>query len=194
MKENDYISPFIFGTSLIVVIFVFALILPKYRSDVINFGLFIATVALAVIAYIQINALRDQANADFILKFNRGFFDNNITKKIIPIIEEKTPLLKENGGSLSDYDLDDFLGYFELMSKFEKNGIIDLELIDETFGHYISLSWQNEEISKYIDELRKDTKDNRYYEQFENLAKRIIKIENLHRKNEQRTRRLNNSL
>jgi len=60
------------------------------------------------------------------------------------------------------------------MSWYEKKGIIDFELIDETFGHYISLAWQNDEIKEYIEKLRKDSKDPRYYKSFEELAIRII--------------------
>jgi hypothetical protein len=63
------------------------------------------------------------------------------------------------------------------MSWYEEKGIIGFDLIDETFGHYISLAWQNKEIRKYIEELRESTKDQRYYKPFENLANRIIEIE-----------------
>ncbi len=137
-------------------------------------GLVIATVALVVIGYIQLPALREQANADFLLKFNRDFFDNEINKKIIPAIEENEILLKKTGGEFTEYQLDDYLGYYELMSQYEKKGIVDFELIDEMFGHYISLAWQNNEIKEYIEELRKNTKDPRYYKPFEELAIKII--------------------
>jgi hypothetical protein len=137
-------------------------------------GLFIATVALGVIAYIQLKALREQANADFLLKFNRDFFDNEINKEIIPAIEENKKLLEKTGGEFTEYQLDDCLGYYELMSQYEKKGIVDFELIDEMFGHYIFLAYQNKEIKEYIEELRKNTKDPRYYKPFEDLAIRII--------------------
>jgi hypothetical protein len=177
MKAKSKILLWIIGLFFICFIIIIAYFLPGHSNEIINLGLVMATVALAIIAYNQLNALREQANADFLLKFNRDFFNNEITKKIIPLFEENKPLLNENGGVLSEYDLDDFLGYYELMSWYEEIGIIDFGLLDETFGHYISMAWQNKEIKKYIEGLRESTKDPRYYKPFENLASRIIDIE-----------------
>jgi hypothetical protein len=83
-------------------------------------------------------------------------------------------VLKEKGGEFTHFQLDDYLGYFELMSWYDKKGLIDFELVDENFGRYISLAWQNEEIKKYILQLRNDTKDPRYYKPFEDIAIKII--------------------
>jgi hypothetical protein len=68
-----------------------------------------ATTALALTAYIQLKALREQANADFLLKFNREFFVNEINQQIIIAIEEKKELLIINKGKFTDYQLDDYL-------------------------------------------------------------------------------------
>jgi hypothetical protein len=170
--------PFIIAFCSIAVITIVALRSKCLQNEIINWGLFVATISLATIAYIQLKALREQANADFLLKFNREFFGNDINQQIIVAIEENRYVLKENNGEFTAYELDDYLGYYELMSWFEKRGFIDFEIIDEMFGHYISLAWQNKEIEKYIDELRADTKDPRYYKPFEDLAKRIIEREN----------------
>jgi hypothetical protein len=191
MKTCNKRLPYNVFLVLISIILTIALISTYFKGDAINISLFtaitniflfLATVALAFIAYIQLKALREQANADFLLKFNRDFFNNEVTRKIIPLIEENRPILKRNSGIFSEYDLDDYLGYYELMSWYEEKGIIDFDLIDETFGHYISLAWQNKEIKEYIDELRETTKDQRYYKPFENLANRIIEIEKGFRK------------
>jgi hypothetical protein len=65
---------------LIIIILAIALISTYFKGEIINISLFtaitniflfLATVALAFIAYIQLKALREQANADFLLKFNR---------------------------------------------------------------------------------------------------------------------------
>jgi hypothetical protein len=191
MKTCNKRLPYNVFLVLISIILTIALISTYFKGDAINISLFtaitniflfLATVALAFIAYIQLKALREQANADFLLKFNRDFFNNEVTRKIIPLIEENRPILKRNSGIFSEYDLDDYLGYYELMSWYEEKGIIDFDLIDETFGHYISLAWQNKEIKEYIDELRETTKDQRYYKPFETLANRIIEIEKGFRK------------
>lgn len=136
-----------------------------------------ATAALAIIAYVQLKALRIQANADFLFRFNREFFANTTNQNIIIAIEENKKILKINTGEFTEYEIDDYLGYYELIAWYEKKGLIDYELIDEMFGHYISLAWQNKEIQNYINELRKSTNDLRYYKPFENLAIRIINTE-----------------
>ncbi len=177
INVHKKLLPYVVAVCFIIATTLSVSISTSYKSEIINMGLFIATVALTLIAYIQLKALRGQANADFVLKFNREFFDKETNQKIITLIEEKRNLLKQNDGDFSDYQLDDYLGYFELMSWYEKKGIIDFELIDEMFGHYISLAWQNEEIKKYIDELRDSTKDPRYYKPFEDLAVKIIQKE-----------------
>ena len=172
------ILPFTVAIIVIATILIFAAQSECYKNEIINVGLFMATAALALTAYIQLKALRKQANADFLFKFNREFFADIINQGIIVAIEEKKLLLIVNKGEFTYYQLDDYLGYYELMAWYIKKDLLDYELIDEMFGHYISMAWQNEEIRNYIDELRASTKDPRYYKPFEELAKRIIMTEN----------------
>ena len=182
MKRANRILISAIAVFVVIAVTIAVLLSECHKANIINWGLFIATVALATIAYIQLNALLEQANVDFLFRFDREFFGREINQKIIAAVEEEKKILKENGGEFTAYQIDDYLGYFELMSHYEKRGFIDFELIDETFGHYISLIWQSEEIRNYIDELRDETKDPRYYEPFEKLAIRIIKKENEIRK------------
>lgn len=166
--------PFICAACFVVAVSIIALSVCRYKTDIINWGIFVATVSLATVAYVQLKALRQQATADFLLKFNRDFFGSNINQQIIIAIEEKKKLLKANRGKFTEYELDDYLGYYELMAQYEKKGLLDFELIDEMFGHYIVLAWKNREVKKYIKELRKETNDPRYYEPFQHLAMRLI--------------------
>ena len=48
------------------------------------------------------------------------------------------------------YEIDDFLGYFEDVGKFEKKGFIKIEDVYDSFGWYISIVWKNKEIEKYL--------------------------------------------
>jgi hypothetical protein len=175
--------PWIIAACFIAVVIILASVSKNNKNEIINMGLVIATVALAIIAYIQLTALRVQANADFLFRFNRDFFHNKTNQSIIIAIEEKNNLI--SNGKFTEYDIDDYLGYYELMAWYEKKGLIDFDLIDEMFGHYISLAWQNKEIKEYINKLRSDTSDPRYYEPFEKLAIRIIKREKVVRKSQQ---------
>jgi len=48
------------------------------------------------------------------------------------------------------YEIDDFLGYFEDVGKFEKKEFIEIEDVYDSFGWYISKVWKNKEIEKYL--------------------------------------------
>lgn len=177
LKALERAFPYFVTSCFIIIVGIAVLLTRCYKNETINFSLFVATAALALIAYIQLKALRQQATADFLLRFNREFFDKSTNQGIIIAIEEKKSILRENRGMFTVYQLDGFLGYYELMSHYVARGLMDFEFIDEMFGHYISLAWQNEEIKRYIDELRSETKDPRYYKPFEDLALKIMEKE-----------------
>ena len=145
-------------------------------------GLFLATVALAYIAYYQIRKIRAQSNADFVTRINKEFFyDNETNRKIIKAIEERKPILKKNRGAFTAYDLRGYLRYFELLERFIAEKIVSFELVDEMFGNYIARAWENVEIEHYVAQLRQEKNDPRYFEHFEKLARKIIAIEQYHR-------------
>lgn len=93
------------------------------KSEIINWGTFVAKVSLATIAYIQLKALLKQQMPIF-TKIRPGFFDNETNRKIIVAIEEQRKVPKENNGDFTDYELDDHLGYYELMSWYKKESWI----------------------------------------------------------------------
>ena len=97
MKLIKKALPYILALCLILVIGALDLFHPN-KNEVINVGLFIATVVLTLIGYIQLKALRDQANADFLFKFNRDFYTNKVIGEIIASIEGKKNLFIKNNG------------------------------------------------------------------------------------------------
>jgi len=177
MKIDKKILPYVIAAFFILVIIV-ATLFSSYKNEIINAGIFITTVILALVGYIQLEALRVQSRADFLFRFENEFFHDEIVQEIMVVIDENESLLKKNGGKFTGYDLDNYIGYFESMGRYEKDGIIDFEFIDDIFGHYIFQAWQNKEISDYVDWLREDMNDPRYYEFFQKLAKRVIDKKN----------------
>jgi hypothetical protein len=151
-------------------------------NTVAQVGLFLATLGLVYIAYYQVNKIRGQSNADFITRLNREFFYESATNRnIIKAIEEQKPILQKNGGVFSEYDVRAYLRYFELIERFIANGIVSLDLVDEMFGSYIARAWENTEVRTYITDVREKKKDRRYFEHFEQLAKKILEIERQYR-------------
>jgi hypothetical protein len=154
--------------------------------DVVNtvaqVGLCVATIGLFYVAYYQVNKIREQGNADFIARLNREFFyENETNPSIIRAIEENRPIFKKNGGEFTEYELHAYLRYFEMIERFIASGIISLDLVDEMFGNYIARSWENDEIRKYVTDVRINKNDRRYFEHFEQLAKKILTIEKSYR-------------
>jgi hypothetical protein len=151
-------------------------------NTVAQVGLFLATVGLVYIAYYQVNKIRGQSNADFIARLNREFFyENETNRNIIKAIEERRPIFQKNGGGFSEYDIHAYLRYFEMIERFIAGGIISLDLVDEMFGSYIARAWENTEIRTYVTDGREKKKDRRYFEHFEQLAKKILEIEKRYR-------------
>ncbi len=57
---------------------------------------------------------------------------------------------KERTG-YSSFEVDDLLlGFFDDLGWYEKKGLIDLETIKQAFGYYISESYENEQVQRYL--------------------------------------------
>ena len=138
-------------------------------------GTFLATLILAYVGYYQVNKVRAQSNADFVARLNREFFyENEANRSIIRAIKEHQPILRENGGSFTEYDIEGCIRYFEMIEQFISVGVVSFELVDEMFGGYIMRCWENQEIRGYVLFERKQRKDDRYFEHFENLASKLM--------------------
>ena len=141
-------------------------------------GLFFATIGLVIVGYFEVNKVRRQNNADFIARLNREFFyESTVNREIIKAIEERRPILHGNNGDFSEYDLRSYLRYFEMIERFISEGVISLALVDEMFGNYISRAWENDEVKDFVERIRKEKKDRRYFEHFEQLAKKTLEME-----------------
>lgn len=122
----------------------------------------IFTALLALIAYYQLRSLAKTSKADFIHKFKHDFFTSDTRKLFMKVdlgqikfIENgKPPYFKDttNQEHITTYEIDDLLlGHLEDLGTFEKNGVIDIDMLYELFDYYISKSWKNEEIKNYME-------------------------------------------
>ena len=106
------------------------------------------------------------------------FFKNEKLYKLLRTVEQDKPILIANGGEYTEFDMDDYLGFFELLEKYNEDNTLSFYLIDNQFSYCIIHAYNNAEIKDYIDRLRKDTKSNDAYSGFEKLAKRSIIFNN----------------
>jgi hypothetical protein len=74
----------------------------------------------------------------------------------------------------SAFDVDDLLlGHFEDIAWYERRKLIDINAIHSTFGYYITASFKNEEIQKYL-----NYKDNEgKYGDFRRLAEQLRQMD-----------------
>ncbi len=119
----------------------------------------LATIFIAVVATVQLQALRHISNADFIHRLNNDFYtaESRRVRKLL----EATDLRLETFGkrarfivgrqSLDDHEIDDLvLGPLEAVGIFFANGVVDLESAYEMFGTCVIEVWENAVVKKYI--------------------------------------------
>lgn len=63
----------------------------------------------------------------------------------------------------SEFDLDDhILGHFEDIGLYQKDGLLDTNMVDQVFGSYIEFLWENAEVKEYINWTKKNVGEDRY--------------------------------
>jgi len=106
------------------------------------------------------------------------YFTNNVKDSAIASdLYDGKKILKKNGGRWEENELDDYLGFFELLNNYSEAGSINERDVNDFFSDYILTAYNNKEIKDYISKLRKNTKYTTYYERFENLGRRFEMIE-----------------
>ncbi len=114
-------------------------------------------------------------------------YGQNIPTKEFPyfviersIAEQFKPKISSARQEYTAFEIDDnLLGHFEDIGNFEKQRILDISFIYECFSYYIILTWENEEIQKYIKWQRGDGGNNAIdiYEKFEYLYKKCKSLD-----------------
>ena len=92
-----------------------------------------------------------------------------IDKTIVDQFELSDDVRKRicNKSIYTSYEIDDFLlGYFEDIGLFEKKGFLNIYDIYSYFSWYIYVSWENDEIRKYVSRQRA-VEDDDIYTDFE---------------------------
>jgi hypothetical protein len=68
-------------------------------------------------------------------------------------------------------DVEDYIGYFDMLYGFMENRILGAEIMDDNFGGYVEEAYINKEIREYIADLRREMNDEELYEGFEKWGK-----------------------
>ncbi len=96
--------------------------------------------------------------------------DKKLLSKIRISNEAKEKLDKQEVYSAHEID-DNLLGHFESIANYERNGLINIQMVYETFSWYIEVAWENQEVKNYIQWLRSDGEE--FYDGIEYVYKKI---------------------
>lgn len=77
-------------------------------------------------------------------------------------------------GEVNETDLDEYLGYFELLGGLVRRGTVFFEDVNDLFGYYVETAWKHPSIRKYVEDIRRDSGDVTAYEHFQYLAGRVL--------------------
>jgi hypothetical protein len=86
-------------------------------------------------------------------------------------IESKKPILEAHKGKFSEQELEDFIGYLDMIEGFVERKIVDCDLVEDNFGAYAEEAYSNKEIRQYITDLRRELNNEKQYDGFAKMAK-----------------------
>lgn len=160
------------------------------------------TAALVFVAWRELGNLARTSRADFIFRLKNDFFtedarrllflvDENllefqdseipyftIRKVNKPGLHARFEELEVKGTTVSTYVVDDvLLGPFEDVGVFLVEKLITEKHAYEMFYTYLKSCWENPEIQKYIQSVRRQPHDSDIYSSFDDLYRRLRKRE-----------------
>ncbi len=98
-------------------------------------------------------------------RFRREFTEDQNLKRISAQEED-----------LTDDEIDDYVGFFEEIGIYFSRDLVDIELVDEILGNYITEAWEDEAIRKSIFASRGGEDDSTYFKYFETLARHLLQL------------------
>lgn len=123
---------------------------------------------------IQIEDSRKVNSGQIALDITRDIYSNERYQnnpQIIKLIQRGQPILVSNGGQIEEEDIDNLLGEWDLIARFNQLSILPEDLVYQQFSFDMVKAYRNKEIRDYIDRIRLKYNDNLMYADFEWLAK-----------------------
>lgn len=93
---------------------------------------------------------RKATEADLLLRLNENIYRSVEGKKIIEHVRLNQSVLKRNGGTVDERDLENFLNEVESVAILINQGTMTSEMAEQAFGWVIKIIKENNEIMNYI--------------------------------------------
>ena len=137
---------------------------------------FIVFVAGVSMIYIQLHNNNAIQKSRFVNDLNIYFENHRLDSAIENDIYTRKPLLIKNKGRWDDKDINNYLGFFELLGDYQEAGALNERDVFDFYSGYILESYENKDIQQYISDTRKEGKSDEYFIKFEQMAKRYQKL------------------
>ena len=132
----------------------------------------IAGVIVAIYSVISSNRMTGKsftnfqktAEADLLFKLNDTIYRSDEGKKIIEGAKKGQKILKDNGGNITERELENFLNELEYVAMMIRQGMLTQNMADQTFGWVILQVHKSSEIMNYIKTVQKRDNDAEYWE------------------------------
>ncbi len=131
----------------------------------------VATVFLWISTRAQVNELRKSSRGTLLVTINRDFFLTERLYGVRKAVESGGPILKKNRGKFAEQDVDDYIGFFDLLQSLIRQDILARDLVEDNFCEFAEDAYNNKEIQTYVAELRKRPKSSDTEADFEEFAK-----------------------
>ena len=141
-------------------------------SLLLTFVLAVATVFLWISTRAQVIELRKSSQGTLLVTINRDFFLTDRLYAVRKAIESGGPILTKNRGKLAEQDVDDYIGFFDLLQSLIRRDILARDLVEDNFCEFAVDAYKSKEIQSYIAEERKQLKSSDIEKDFEEFAKK----------------------
>ena len=82
----------------------------------------------------------------------------------------------KKGGKFNNDEINRYLGFFDDIGFYYRQGVLDLDIIDQQFGAYIIEANEYAELRRYINELQENAKQQSAFNNFRFLAEALEKL------------------
>ncbi len=149
--------------------------------NLLDIASFIVIFITAILIILQLQDAKEQARittktvSELLTQQFNVQLSNSVNTGIVAVIDSEKPILKEHSGSFTDYQLDNYLGMYEVMDGAYLEKQITQDDFCSIFSFYLDPAYKNKEIQTYIDEQNKIYKRNDLFSGFQDLAQKSLK-------------------
>ena len=152
----------------------------RYFTNYILLFIFIAIAGGLSLIYIEMNNTNAISKSKFFYEISENSLKNHKDTAIGNDLADGKPIFESNHGRWKDYDINDHLGFYEMLSDYVDAKTVNKRDVFDFYSEDVLIAIHNKEIQKYIDDARKDGGSNEYFIKFEKLAKEIEKQNQIH--------------